>query len=66
MDLTIEQAQKIIAEHGGYGRVRVYGILAEGQDGEGQIMAIKSDYHLQKYRYSRIYSSNATIADFIS
>lgn len=63
-DITVEQALAVIAEHGGYGAVRVYGILADGECA-GQISAIKSRTHLEERRYSRIYSNSAGIMDYI-
>lgn len=63
--LTEAQAREILAAHGGYGSVRVYGIIAEGEEGAGQILPIKSDYHLKRYTFARIYSTSTTIADLI-
>lgn len=60
--ITAAQALTIINEYGGYGSVRVYGII-EGGECDGQIVAIKSEYHLGRYNYSRIYArtNNGTV-----
>ena len=54
-DVTREQALAIIAEHGGYGTVRVYGVISD-EPYTGSILGIKSEYYLDKYNYSRLYS----------
>lgn len=64
-DITKEQALEVIADHGGYGAVRVYGILADGECA-GQVSAIKSRVHLEERNYSRIYSNSAGIMDYIT
>ena len=59
-NITSEQALEILAEHGGYGSVRVYGETENGP------VAIKSKYHLENYNLTRIYavSNNGTIPVF--
>ena len=64
-DLTIEQAREFISNHDAYGAVRLYGVIADGEESEGQIVAIKSEYYLNKYVFSRIYTNNTTIKDMI-
>lgn len=49
-NITSEQALEILAEHGGYGSVRVYGETENGP------VAIKSKYFLEKYNLTRIYA----------
>lgn len=63
-DITMEQALDIIANHGGYGAVRVYGVLADGECA-GQLSAIKSRTHLETRSYSRIYATHTTMEDLI-
>ena len=65
-DVTVEQALAIIAEHGGYGAVRVYGVIADGESA-GQVSAIKSRTHLETRTYSRVYvvSHDKGVMDFI-
>lgn len=63
-DITAEQALQVIADHGGYGAVRVYGIIADGECA-GQAVAIKSRQNLERFNYSRIYSNDAGIMDYI-
>lgn len=41
-------------EFDGYGDERMYGVVEDGESA-GQIVAIKSEYHLDKYQYSRVY-----------
>lgn len=55
--LTHDEAAAILAEPGydAYGRLRLYGIIAEGESA-GQITAIKSQQNLDRFGYSRIYS----------
>lgn len=55
-DVTIDEARVIIAKHGGYGTVRVYGIITGHPDLTGQITGIKSEHHLTEYEYSRLYA----------
>lgn len=55
-DVTTDEARAILAEHGGYGIVRVYGVIADHPDFAGQVTAIKSQYHLDQYKYSRLYA----------
>lgn len=55
-DVTADEARAILAKHGGYGTVRVYGIITDHPDFEGQVKAIKSEHHLTQYGYSRIYA----------
>ena len=64
-DITREQALQVLAENGGYGAVRVYGIIADGEC-VGQAVAIKSRQNLDRYSYSRIYSNSAGIMDYIT
>lgn len=64
--LTLNEAQSIIEapSFNGYGSDRLYGIIGEG-DSAGQIYAIKSTYHLEKFTYSRIYrKTNVTVPIF--
>lgn len=56
LELTAEEALGIIRTHGGYGTVRVYGVIADHPDFAGQVTAIKSQYHLDQYKYSRLYA----------
>lgn len=65
IDLTVKQAREFISNHDAYGAVRLYGVIADGEDGAGQIVAIKSEYYLNKYVYSRIYTNNTTVRDMI-
>lgn len=55
--LTYDEAAAILAEPGydAYGRLRLYGIIAEGESA-GQIAAIKSKQNLDRFGYGRIYS----------
>ena len=62
--LTRDQALDVIKVHGGYGAVRVYGIIADGPSA-GQISAIKSVHHLETRQFSRIYATHTTMADLI-
>lgn len=64
-DITPDQALEVIADHGGYGAVRVYGIIADGPCA-GQAVAIKSRQNLERFNYSRIYSNSAGIMDYIT
>lgn len=52
-DVTPAEALAIIAEHGAYGKVRIYGLSDEYP---GQILSIKSKYHLDQYSFTRIYA----------
>lgn len=64
--LTFEEAHRIITaeDFNGYGSNRLYGIIGEG-DTAGQIYAIKSTHHLEKFTYSRIYrKTNVTVPIF--
>lgn len=57
--VTVEEALEIIAEHGGYGSVRVYAVYGDQSEYAGQIKGIKSKYHLENpQEYSRIYASS--------
>ncbi|TCN53578.1 hypothetical protein EV641_106224 [Rhodococcus sp. SMB37] len=53
-DITKNEALSIIAEHGGYGSTRVYGVIAVG-DTAGQIVGIKSPQNMAAHAFSRIY-----------
>ena len=55
-DLTPAEALTVLAEHGGYGSVRVYGILADTHEAAGQIVGIKSRHHLETYPLARLYA----------
>lgn len=63
--LTIEQAREFIRNNDAYGRIRLYGVIADGEECEGQIVAIKSEYHINKYVFSRIYTNDNSIMDYI-
>lgn len=54
--VTAEEALEILAVHGGYGRVRVYGILGDDEECAGQMSSIKSKYHVNERSYSVIYT----------
>lgn len=53
-DVTKDEALAVLAEHGGYGSSRVYGVIADG-DTAGQSVGIKSPQNLDAHTYSRIY-----------
>lgn len=58
VDITVEQAREIIAEHGGYGASRVYAVYGESSIYAAQITGIKSERHigqLLEQGYSRLY-----------
>lgn len=54
--VTANEALEILKEHGGYGSVRVYGIIAEGEECAGQITAIKSRYHVENKNLAVMYA----------
>lgn len=54
--ITPAQALEILAVHGGYGQVRVYGIIAEGEECAGQVTAIKSKYHVEEKNVAVMYA----------
>lgn len=60
IDLTIQAARNILTEPGydAYGNFRIYGILDDGQ-----ILAIKSEYQLDRFAYARVWvkSNNGMI-----
>lgn len=53
--ITADEALEVLAVHGGYGRVRVYGTLAESEECAGQMASIKSKYNLDERAYDAIY-----------
>ena len=57
-DITTEQARAIISEHGGYGTVRVYGIIADGEECAGQMVPIKSEHHLGRFAYRTVFAKS--------
>ena len=54
--ITNDQAIEILsgAGHDAYGRVRLYGYIADGHESAGQMVAIKSITMLQKYPLASI------------
>lgn len=54
--INAEEALAILAEHGGYGSVRVYGIIAEGEECAGQMTAVKSKYHVEEKNLAVMYA----------
>lgn len=54
--VTKDEALEVLAEHGGYGSVRVYGTLAEDEECGGQLVSIKSKYNLEERKYGAIYT----------
>lgn len=52
--MSIEEARDFVKHNEGYGSTRLYGIIGEG-DSIGQIVGIKSEYHLDRIRYVRLY-----------
>ena len=48
--VTVDEARAFIATHDAYGSVRLYGTLETGE-----IVAIKSEYYLNKYKCTRLY-----------
>ena len=55
IDLTIEQARDFISNNDAYGTNRLYGIIGAAEECAGQIIGIKSNYHLDRMSYDRIY-----------
>jgi len=56
-DINEADALLILANYGGYGNLRVYGVITNHPELEGQVKAIKSEYHLfHQHDYSRIYA----------
>ena len=55
IDLTIEQARDFISNNDAYGTNRLYGIIGAQEECAGQIIGIKSQYHLDRMSYDRIY-----------
>ena len=58
IDVTNDEAMTIITEHGGYGSVRVYAVIADGHECAGQRVPIKSRVNLTEPRYpiERLYA----------
>lgn len=55
-DLSIDQARDFVQSNDAYGSTRLYGIIGEAEECAGQIAGIKSEYHLDRFNYSRIYT----------
>ena len=55
IDLTIEQARDFISNNDAYGTNRLYGSIGAQEECAGQIIGIKSNYHLDRLSYDRIY-----------
>lgn len=56
IDLTIEQAREFVNNNDAYGATRLYAIIADHEECGGQITGIKSEYHLDRFAFSRIYA----------
>lgn len=56
-DITPFEAEDILSGHGGYGTVRIYGVMpGTVENPNPQIVGIKSTYHLRRFKYTRIYA----------
>lgn len=55
VDVSIEDARTFIQNNDAYGSSRLYGIIGANEECAGQIIGIKSEYHLDRMEYERIY-----------
>lgn len=55
IDITIDQAREFVQNNDAYGMNRLYGIIGANEECAGQIAGIKSEYHLDRFAYDRIY-----------
>lgn len=55
VDVSIEDARDFIQNNDAYGSTRLYGIIGVNEECAGQIAGIKSEYHLDRFSYDRIY-----------
>ena len=55
IDVTIDDAREFIKNNDAYGLTRLYGIIGANEECAGQIAGIKSEYHLDRFSYDRIY-----------
>jgi hypothetical protein len=52
--ITFEYAEKWLQKNDPWGTTRLYGIIGEGETA-GQIIGIKTQFQLERFKYSRIY-----------